>query len=141
MECLSVTTIPQCGAGGGGLLAIVSGTATIALVAIAWRQTTYWRNGEAVWTRAASCTEQNLLAHFFLAVIRDRQGRTEEAITHLREALAVDSPHRANIVRAHDLLAECLVKQGKIDEALTHYEQAGASSQRAWSNMLAWRLN
>ena len=73
----------------GCLLAVVSAAAVLLLAAVAWRQTSYWRNAETLWTHTLSCTEQNLLAHRVLAGIYAERGRTEEAITHLREAVAI----------------------------------------------------
>ena len=77
------------------MLAAVSGAAVLALAAVAWRQTSYWRDAETLWTHALACTGANLLAHYGLALLLSRQGRTEEAIVHLREAVAADSidPH------------------------------------------------
>ena len=42
----------------GWTLAVVSGAAILLLAAVAWRQTSYWRNAETVWTRAISCTDR-----------------------------------------------------------------------------------
>ena len=62
------------------MLAAVSGAAVLLLAAVAWRQTSYWRNAETLWTHALACTEQNALAHYNLAMLYAQQGRTEEAI-------------------------------------------------------------
>ena len=58
------------------MLAVVSGAAVLLLAAVAWRQTSYWRNAETVWTRAIACTEQNAMAHYSLAYLYAQQGRT-----------------------------------------------------------------
>jgi tetratricopeptide (TPR) repeat protein len=105
-------------------LAAVSAAAVVALAAVAWHQTSYWRNTEAVWTRAAACTTQNPLAHYCLAGIYAKQGRLEEAIIQSREALATYSIARKVTADTHVLLAECLTAQGKTVEALANYEQA-----------------
>jgi tetratricopeptide (TPR) repeat protein len=106
------------------LLAVGSSAALVALAAVAWRQTSYWRDTERLWTHTLACTQQNALAHVNFAHCCTAQGKTEEAIAHLREALAVDSIDRQLIAGCHDLLAESLTTQGKVDEALTHYEEA-----------------
>jgi tetratricopeptide (TPR) repeat protein len=94
------------------------------LAAVAWRQTFYWRNDEMVWTRAVSCTEQNSMGHYSLANVLFRQKRTDEAMTHLREAVASYSISRFVAAAAHSNLAELLTAQGKTSEAFQHYEQA-----------------
>jgi tetratricopeptide (TPR) repeat protein len=106
------------------LLAALSAATLLALAAVAWRQTSYWRDRETLWTRALACTEQNLVAHYSLAIAYAQQGRTDEAIAQLRAGLAVDSTAIAIIAEAHTLLAHCLTLQGKADEALTHFELA-----------------
>ena len=105
-------------------LAAVSGAAVLALTAVAWRQTSYWRNFESVWARSAACTDHNLVAHYNLAFLSIQQGKTDEGIAHLREAIAARSLYRQMLASAHDLLADQLMLQGKVDEAFTHYEQA-----------------
>ncbi len=105
-------------------LAVVSGGAVLLLAVVAWRQTSYWRNAETVWTRALACTEQNTMAHYGLANVYARQGRDEEATAHLREALATYSISRFLTAESHDLLAAQLTKEGKTDEAIEHLEQA-----------------
>ena len=105
-------------------LAVVSGAAVLALAAVAWRQTSYWRDNETVWTRAVACTDQNAMAHYCLGGVYASQGRTEDAIAQIRTALAIDSIAPYVTADSHILLAECLASQGKIGEALTHYEQA-----------------
>ena len=108
-------------------LAAVSGGALLALAGVAWRQTSYWRNAEELWTHTISCTEDNLLAHFNLAVVCHGGGRTEEAMTHLREGLLADSIDSELIAMAHLRLADHLTERGEVEEALTHYEQAVAA--------------
>jgi protein O-mannosyl-transferase len=105
-------------------LAVASAATVVSLATVAWQQTTYWRNAEALWTHAVDCTEHNLLGHYDLAKRDIQYGRTGEAIANLREAVAGNSLYREMIASSHDLLADQLLLQGKIDEAFTHYEQA-----------------
>ena len=44
-----------CGAGSALVLAI--------LMACAWRQTTFWRNSETLWTHTVECTSRNAMAY------------------------------------------------------------------------------
>ena len=108
----------------GWMLTAVSGAAVLTLAAVAWRQTSYWRNAETVWTRAVACTEQNAMAHLCLAGVYAGQAKTDDAIMHLREALATYSISRFVTADAHGLLGDCLTTQGKTDDAMAQYQQA-----------------
>ena len=57
------------------MLAVVSAAAVLLLAAVAWRQTSYWRNAETLWTHALACTEQNALAHYNLGQYLRRAGK------------------------------------------------------------------
>ena len=124
MEHLSVTTIDR----RGRLATVVArgrfGGAVLVLAAVAWRQTSYWRDAETLWTYTVSCTSQNAMAHYGLGCAYAQQERVEEAISEVREAVAADSIDPLLIAECHDLLADQLTKQGKTAEALVHYEQA-----------------
>jgi tetratricopeptide (TPR) repeat protein len=108
----------------GWMLAVVSGATVLALAATAWLQTTYWHDSEALWTHTLACNEHNALAHYNLGYTYAMQEKTDEAIPHLRQAVAGDSIDPQLIAKAHCVLADCLTRQGKADEALAHYEQA-----------------
>ena len=123
VECLSATTISSGDAVAAVDIGVVSAAAVLLLAAVAWRQTTYWRDTESLFTHALACTEHNVLAHYNLAYPFTRQGRITEAIGHLREALADDSIDRVLVARCHGLLGDCLATQGKIDEAFAQYEE------------------
>ena len=43
--------------------AAVSALVLAALTALAWRQTSFWRNSETLWTHALECTSGNARAH------------------------------------------------------------------------------
>jgi tetratricopeptide (TPR) repeat protein len=107
-----------------GSLVAVSLATVLALAAVAWRQTSYWRDAETLWTHTLACTERNPMAHYNLAFLYARQGKTEEAIAHLRQVSAADSIDPQVIEESQALLADSLTKLGKTDEALAHYEQA-----------------
>ncbi len=89
-------------------LAILSAASLLALSAAAWRQTSYWRDTEAVWTRATACTEQNALGHYCLGDVYDRQGRRDEAIEQFRAGLSAYSSSRFMTAETHWRLAYCL---------------------------------
>ena len=60
-----------------GLAAVL---AIAGLMACAWRQTTFWRNSETLWSCALSCTSRNAVAHSGLGVVLQKQGRIAEAV-------------------------------------------------------------
>ena len=105
-------------------LAAVSGAAVLVLAAVAWRQTSYWRNPETLWTHTIAVTENNAVAHHNLGVMYLQQEKVDEAIAHLREAAGIDFFDPQLIATSHSVLADALVKQGKLDEAIGHYQQA-----------------
>jgi protein O-mannosyl-transferase len=105
-------------------LAGISAGAILLLAAVAWRQTTYWRNAETLFRHTLACTEQNAMAHCVLGSYYARQGRTEEAVDQFREALAEPSIDLQLIAMAHLTLAEALATLRQTDEALAHCEQA-----------------
>ena len=50
------------------------------LAACAWRQTSYWHDGETLWTRVLDCTTRNASGHYNLGVTLMERGRTDEAL-------------------------------------------------------------
>jgi hypothetical protein len=105
----------------GRMAAGVAGAAIIAALALAaGRQTTYWRNSEALWRRAIDCTEQNYAAHNNLGIILQQRGDTDGAATEYRKALEI-SPGYAD---AHNNLAISLQREGKLGEAAAEYARA-----------------
>ena len=62
------------------------------LLRVAWRQTSYWRNSETLFTHAARLHRAKCDGCILtLPFVCTEQGRVTEAITHLREALAAGS--------------------------------------------------
>jgi tetratricopeptide (TPR) repeat protein len=87
---------------------------------LAWRQTSYWRDTETLWTRTIACTTGNFLPHNDLGLILGQQGRIDEAIAHFQKALEI-KPSYAN---AHQNLGVALDKRGQLDAAIVHYRKA-----------------
>jgi protein O-mannosyl-transferase len=91
-----------------------------ALMACTWRQISFWRNSESLWTRAVACTPGD-------ASLRDRLGnaladnkRLEAAVVEYRKAIEID-PEYAN---AHNSLGKALAKLGRNDAAVVEYRIA-----------------
>ena len=106
------------------LLAVASSAAILLLAAVAGQQTSYWRNRETLWRHALDCDQQNLVAHYSLAMAYVEQGRIDEAVAQLREGLAVESTAIGIQSLAHTLLAQCLTQQGMPEEALEQFAEA-----------------
>jgi protein O-mannosyl-transferase len=80
-------------AGQRDLKPIWSGVAAIAILAalsaVTYRQIGYWRDSPTLWLRALAVTDGNFVAHDNLAIFLAQRGREEEAVGHLRAALAI----------------------------------------------------
>jgi tetratricopeptide (TPR) repeat protein len=100
----------------GGVAAVVLCGLTIA----AWRQTTYWRDSEALWTHTLENTRDNWAAHNDLGTVLYQKGRTADAIAEFRKAVAI-FPGDAE---AHNNLANALVGEGAPEEAIAEYREA-----------------
>ena len=64
------------------------------------------------------------MAHYNLAVVYAGRGKVDDAIAHLRQALASGWINANMAAMSHYSLGECLAKQGNTDEALAHFEEA-----------------
>ena len=102
---------------------VCGGTSALALAILmgcAWRQTTFWRDSETLWTHTLSCFPRHKLAHHFLGVELCRQGRVEEGMQHFRDAWEMN-PHSS--VRNYNL-GLSLAKLGRFDEAMLYYRRS-----------------
>jgi len=70
-------------------LAIPAVSCLLAVGFLTYRQVGYWHDPEAFWRRTLALTEDNYVAHGALAGYLRSHGRTEEAMEHYREALAI----------------------------------------------------
>jgi Flp pilus assembly protein TadD len=102
---------------------MLSGLTTIILMALifcARTQTSYWRNGEWLWTHTLACTSDNYVAHYSLGDALLQKGSVDEAITHFQTALQINP----NYAEAHNYLGNILLQNGRVDEAIAHYQKA-----------------
>jgi tetratricopeptide (TPR) repeat protein len=97
----------------GGLIIAVTGV----LTALGHHQASYWRNNEALWTRAVACSPENANARNNLGSVLARAGRFEDAIVQYKKALAIDP----GFADAYDNLAAALVQVGRPKEAIDLY--------------------
>ncbi len=103
------------------LVLFLAGGGVVLLCAVLTRQQIgYWRDSETLFRHALAVTQDNELAHNNLGTTLARQGRLEEAVAHLQEALRLQ-PDYSGI---HNNLGTALAKQGQFDEALPHLREA-----------------
>jgi tetratricopeptide (TPR) repeat protein len=122
------------------LLATTMAASIVLLVCIAWKQTTYWRDGRALWMHALAVNPQNDTAHIGLCDLDLRENRLDDAIFHARKALEIrpDSPD----ARSH--LAVALSASGQNEEASIHFQkilEAHQSRPRVHYNLATLLLN
>jgi protein O-mannosyl-transferase len=107
---------------GEGQVALASlMTAMLAVLMIcAWQQAAYWENSETLWTHALACTTGNGLAHNNLGVVLDKNGKTDEAISHFQDALQINPDY----AEFHNNFGHALREEERVDEAITQYQKA-----------------
>jgi hypothetical protein len=110
------------GASMAALLACSVATAT---------QARLWHDTRSVFEHAVKVTRNNMMAHFILAQLDQREQHPAEAQKHLDEALNIAVAHfEAAVIdtpdspRVHADLADGLAKQGKLAEASEHFATA-----------------
>jgi protein O-mannosyl-transferase len=86
----------------------------VVLIACAWRQTSFWRNSETLWTHALQCTSKNYVAHGNLGFIMLRQDRVPEAIEQFNDALRLNP----EFIAAYVNLASAYAKTNRPAEAI-----------------------
>jgi tetratricopeptide (TPR) repeat protein len=111
------------------ILATLGTAVVIILTACAWKQTTYWRNSETLWTRALSVTSNNDVALTNLGTLLMERGRLDDALSYFQKALAVrsGSEHRhynLSLALIHDSTGNVLARKGRLDDAIVHFRQA-----------------
>lgn len=110
------------------------GAIVLALGALTWRQTLFWRDSESLWRRVLAIDEQSSLAHTALANLLVKQDRVDEAIEHYRKVIVLDpeSPE------GNTNLGVAYARQGRLPEAIEQYRLAIArkpSNHEAHNNL------
>ncbi len=101
------------------VLDLAAGALPIVLAALTLGQVQVWRDSETLWGHALA-VGPSATAHAKLGVVRDEQGRTEEAIAHYRAALAL----HPDMPDAYNDWGIALAGQGRWDEAVEPFRQA-----------------
>lgn len=101
-------------------LSLLLFTAVLTLAVCAWKQTAYWHDSVALWTRAIACTTDNPIAENNLGNALLQQNRLGEAAPHLQRAITL----RSNYAEAHYNLGNVLGRAGRLDDAIAEYNGA-----------------
>jgi protein O-mannosyl-transferase len=111
------------------IAAAVGSAIVIILSVCAWKQTTYWRNGETLWRHTLAVTIDNDVALTNLGTSLMERGQLDEALSYFQTALAVRSrsEHRhysLSLALIHDSVGNVLARKSRLDEAIVHLRQA-----------------
>ncbi len=111
----------------------VIGTAAVGVVIVlatcAWKQTTYWKNSDSLWTHTLAVTQNNDVALTNLGNVFLDRGQLDQALSYLQRALAIrsaskDQHYNLSLAIIHDTMGNVLARIGRVDEALEHFRQA-----------------
>jgi protein O-mannosyl-transferase len=111
------------------ILAAVGSGIVVILSACAWKQTTYWRNSEMLWTHTLAVTSDNDVALTNLGTSLMERGQLNDALSYFQRALAVrsgseHSHYNLSLALIHDSVGNVLGRKGRLDEAVAHFRQA-----------------
>jgi Tfp pilus assembly protein PilF len=111
------------------VLATAAVIIVIASSAFAWKQTTYWRNSETLWTHTLAVTKNNDVALTNIGVLLKERGQWDEALSYFQLALAVRSSsehhhYSLSLALINDNVGEVLAHKGRLDDAADSFRQA-----------------
>jgi tetratricopeptide (TPR) repeat protein len=95
---------------------VVSGV----LMAVAWKQIGYWKNGVTLFKRAIDVTENNHIAEQNLGHALILRGKLAEAAEHLKKSLEINPKYAV----AHFNMGVVFARQDKPEKALQSYQKA-----------------
>ncbi len=90
----------------------------LALGVLTYRQVGYWHDTESFWRRTLALSPDNYVAHKGLGRILYDEGKTDEALTHVRAVLVT----RPDDTAANLILADVERKQGNLEGSLERYQ-------------------
>lgn len=105
-----------------GRIALPVGAGILVLVCLGLTRTQvgFWRDSVTLFSHAVEVTGENYGAQVNLGAALRYEGRPDEAVPHLREALRICPGH----VQAHRNLGAILLEQGRLDDAIVHFRAA-----------------
>ena len=90
------------------------------LTAMTFKQAGYWKNSMTLFNHAIQVTSNNDVAHYDLANVLAKERRTDEAVGHYLQALAINP----DFADAHVNLGNVYNMQGNFKDAVNQYLQA-----------------
>ncbi len=123
------------------ILSLAGGAAVLVCAVLTIQQIGYWKDSETLFRHALAVTRYNELAHNNLGTTLARQGKLDEAVFHLQEALRL----MPNYPGIENNLGTALARQGRLDEALPHLREAvrlapgDAGAHCNLADALAWK--
>jgi tetratricopeptide (TPR) repeat protein len=101
-------------------LAIGAGCSLLACSLLTIRQVGFWRDSEALFTRAVQVTKNNYLAYNNLGFYLSNHGRPAEALENYRRSLEINP----NYEDALNNMGYALAGQKRFDQAISYYQAA-----------------
>jgi Tfp pilus assembly protein PilF len=101
-------------------IGVLAGAAVITLGIGSWRQCGIWRDTASLWTHAASVSPDSSIALNGRGWVLMQDGRYDEAVSCLREAVAIQPLNQ----KAHQNLWTTLRRQGKKDQLIEAYKDS-----------------
>ena len=107
----------------------VAGVVVAALTACSWKQTTYWRNSETLWSHALGVTQGNDVALTNFATMLADRGQFNDALSYFQRALAVHasskySHYNLSLALIYNSTARALAQLGRVDEAMDYFSRS-----------------
>jgi hypothetical protein len=109
----------------------------LALAVVSHRQIGYWRDSYSLWSRSLQVTGPNDVAESDLGVMLMNEGRLDEALPHLRRAVALKPLSPINNLN----LGICEAKHGDLPEAIEHLKTVLNVTQDDVANTVKWRYD
>lgn len=110
----------RAGQRGRGLGALAIALVLVLLAISTWKQAHIYQDQETLWRDTLAKNPAAWMAHNNLSDILVQQGKIEEAIWHLEQALRL----KPGDAITHNNLGLALAQAGTVGEAISHYEQA-----------------
>ena len=110
-------------------LAAAAAVTLVFFTACAWRQTSYWKNSETLWTHALAVTPHSDVAHTNMGIVLMDGGKMEEAIGHLQTALEIRSQsthshYDLSLALIHANLGAAYARTGRLDGGIEELRKA-----------------
>ncbi len=90
------------------------------LSGLTWQRTHVFESERTLWSDTLRTNPGSWEAHYNLGIALVAEGELDEAISHYRQALAIN----ADSAGVYNNLAIALGSQGNVDEAISHFQQA-----------------